>query len=89
MRSYEMAAIGGALLVEDTPDHRRLFGEDEAAACRFDSIETLVNQARHLLGLTIQQRQAMANLARQRVVTAGHTYSDRLRSIGSIIACSL
>lgn len=89
MRSLELAATSGCLLVEDTPDHRRLFGEDEAAACRFDSIETLVNQARHLLGLTIQQRQAMANLARQRVVTAGHTYADRLQSIGSIIACSL
>jgi spore maturation protein CgeB len=89
MRSLELAATSGCLLVEDTPDHRRLFGEDETAACRFDSIETLVNQARHLLGLTIQQRQAMANLARQRVVTAGHTYSDRLQSIGSIIACSL
>jgi spore maturation protein CgeB len=88
MRSYEMAAIGGCLLVEDTPDHRRLFGEDDKAAYRFDSSETLVNQARHLLGLPIPQRQAMATLARQRVVTAGHTYADRLQRIGSIVASS-
>jgi len=81
MRSYELPAIGGSLLMEDTPDHRRIYGVDENAALLFDSMETMINQARRMLAWTPDARAKMAAEARRRVVAAASTYADRLQTM--------
>lgn len=78
MRSFEAAAAGGCLLVEDTAEHREIFAD---AVAYFDSPDALVRQAKHLLA-DPAGRQHLAASAYRRIVQGGrHTYSDRLRSI--------
>ncbi len=81
MRSYELPAIGGCLLVEDTGDHRRLFGDEGEAASYFTDTTTMTSQARRLLGLPFPERSRMAAEARSRVVKSGGTYACRLETI--------
>lgn len=86
MRSYELPATGGSLLVEDTADHRLLFGQDESAALLFDSDESLVRQARRLLDMSPETRDGMAREARRRVTGGANTYADRLKSIDPLFS---
>ena len=89
MRSYEMAAIGGALLVEDTADHRRLFDQAATAAFSFDSVDSLVRCAHQALALPRSERQAMANSVRQGMGSVGNRYADRLLTLQQTLSpCS-
>lgn len=81
MRSYELPAIGGCLVVEDTEDHRRLFCTPESAVfIRLDSHGWPL-KVRELLQAPEQVRAAM-RLAATRVVANGtNTYASRLVAI--------
>jgi hypothetical protein len=77
MRSFEIAAIGACMLVEDTEEHREIFGPDGAAVVYFRSIQEMVERARALVR-DDSERRRLAEAA-QRVVGQGrHTYGDRL-----------
>ncbi|HWB17254.1 MAG TPA: glycosyltransferase [Vicinamibacterales bacterium] len=80
MRSFEVPAIGGCPLVEDTPEHRAIFGPDGDAAVYFDSPETMLREARALLAAPERRRQ-LAEAAHSRITQGGHTYRDRLAAI--------
>ena len=84
MRSYELPAIGGCLAVEDTEDHRALFGVDGGAAVYFSGLEDLPAVCQRLLALPEQARAAMRQLARERVTAGAHTYADRLQTIRAV-----
>ncbi|GEP43525.1 CgeB family protein [Brevifollis gellanilyticus] len=81
MRSYELPAIGGCLLVEDTEDHRRLFGEEGEAVSYFTDTASMTSQARRLLALPASERSHMAAAARDRVISSGATYACRLETM--------
>lgn len=81
MRSYELAAIGGCLLVEDTEDHRALYGPDGEAVIYFTGLADVSRQARTELGLTEAERQDRREKIRRRVASTGNTYTDRLDAI--------
>jgi len=78
MRSYEVAAMGGCMLVEDTPDHRELFGDDGEAVLYFRSDVDAVDQLRALLA-DAPLRAAMALRVRDRIRRGDQTYAARLR----------
>lgn len=81
MRSFELPAVGGCLLVEDTEEHRELFGADDECVRYFASTKELADRSRLLLKQP-DQRQRLALAARQRIVESGlHRYADRLRCI--------
>jgi spore maturation protein CgeB len=81
MRSFEAAAAGGCLLVEDTADHRELYGEDGTSALFFRTPADIVERVRWLFTHP-EARRRLADHARHRIgLTAGHTYTDRLRRI--------
>jgi len=80
MRSYEAAAIGTCMLVEDTPEHRALFGPDGEAVIYFGTIEQMLGQLRRLLACP-DDRRRLAAAVRERIVAGGHTYADRLRTM--------
>lgn len=80
MRSFEIAACGGCMLVEDTADHRDLFGEDGEAVRYFSTVPELVAKARALLG-DEAERERLRRAAHRLVVSGGHTYTDRLRTM--------
>lgn len=78
MRTYEAPAMGGCMLMEDTQDHRDLFGAEGECVLYFASPADAVDKARALCGddaLPARLRQA----ARERITRGGETYADRLR----------
>ena len=85
MRSFEIAAIGACMLVENTPDHREIFGDEGASVLYFDNDAELTTKAELLLD-TPRERERLAVSVRDRITSAPNTYQDRLlamlRSIG-------
>ena len=80
MRSFEAGAIGGCLLVEDTAEHREIFGADDEAVRYFTSPEEAAGIARTLLA-DEASRTRLATAVRRRITGGRHTYTDRLREM--------
>ncbi|MGQ0560710.1 MAG: CgeB family protein [Gemmatimonadota bacterium] len=74
MRSFEAPAVGGALLVQDTADHRELFGDD--VVYFVTSAELLAGLRRLLADASLRERLALA--VHRRITGGRHTYRDRL-----------
>jgi spore maturation protein CgeB len=89
MRSYEMPAIGGCLLVEETSDHRTLFGPDGEAVIYFTQIDDLAGRARIALAMAERDRDLLRQRVRQKVVSCGNTYADRLEVIRDVLTSHL
>ncbi len=77
MRSFEIAALGGCMLVEDTDEHREIFGPDGEAVLYFRTPHEAGHRARALL----RDASLCARLSRSvkaRIRTGDHRYRDRL-----------
>ena len=83
MRTFEVPAVGAALLMENTDEHRDLFGPEGQAALYFDHIPEMTEKARWLLDHD-EERKRMAEAARRIVIEGAHTYHDRLRQMLSL-----
>lgn len=79
MRTYEMAAIGGCLLVEDTADHRALFGQDYECVIYFSHGTDMVEKVRSVLAMTEIERQIFREKVCQKVTCEGNSYASRLQ----------
>jgi spore maturation protein CgeB len=80
MRSLEMAAMGACMLVQDTDEHRALFGPHGDAAVYFRTIPEMLHELRWLLNSDAERRRL--SIAVQRRIRQGrHTYDDRLRTM--------
>lgn len=78
MRTFEVPAIGGAaLLVEDTAEHREIFGQEGDAVLYFTSLDEMCGKTRRLLN-DEPQRRRLAEAAHHLVTNGRHTYADRL-----------
>jgi spore maturation protein CgeB len=80
MRSFEVPAMRGCMVTEDTPTHRALFGAEGEAVMYFQSVDELVAATRGLLGAPSAQRR-LAEAAHTRIVKGQHTYGDRLEQM--------
>ena len=80
MRTFEISAIGACMLVEDTQEHRDIFGEEEKAVVYFKTIPEMVKKAARLLG-NDKERVRLAEEARSLIVKGKNTYKDRLISM--------
>jgi len=80
MRSFEVAAMGACMLVEDTPEHRNLFGDDLETVKYFAGSADPMASVRWLLAHETERRR-LGEAVRVRVTTGKHTYADRLASI--------
>lgn len=80
MRTYELAAMGACMVVEDTAEHRELFGREGTAVSYFANDEELVKKVQRLLG-DEDLRKQLSRQVYQLVTTGAHTYKDRLRTI--------
>lgn len=80
MRSFEIPAIGACMLVEDTQEHREIFGPDGEAVVYFRSIPEMIDKARWLLDRPAE-RQRLAAAAHTRIAAGRHTYQDRLAAM--------
>jgi hypothetical protein len=80
MRSFEVPAMGGCLLLEDTVEHRAIFGADGDAVLYFADSKTAVDKLRGLLA-DERERQRLAESANALMRASPNTYSDRLQTI--------
>jgi spore maturation protein CgeB len=80
MRTFEMPAMGGACLMEDTDDHRELFGSDGDSVLYFRTPSELRARVRWAIERPDLRRDLSRN-ANAIVVQGGHSYTDRLREI--------
>ena len=81
MRSYEAAASAACMLVEDTMEHREIFGEDGECVVFFNSNEQMILRARWLLDHP-EERLRLRHAVYRRIVLEGkNTYTNRLRTI--------
>ncbi len=83
MRSIEIPAVGGCLLVEDTDEHRALFGPPGHMATYFHEIPDMLDQLGCLLSAK-DERRRLAAAASRHIREGRHTYKDRLRTMLSI-----
>ena len=77
MRSYEVPAMRGCLLTEDTAEHREILGD---TVLYFRDHRELVENARALLA-DHALRARLAQAAYARVTGGGNAYSDRLKAM--------
>jgi spore maturation protein CgeB len=77
-RTFHIPACGGLLLHERTDDLAQIFQEDDSCVC-FADINELVSKIDELLA-DDQRRRAIAERGRT-VVTSGHSWDDRVRTI--------
>jgi spore maturation protein CgeB len=80
MRSFELPAMGACLLVEDTAEHREIFGADDACVAYYSSPTHLVTQARALCK-DPERRERLAAAALARIADGSNTYAARLRTM--------
>jgi spore maturation protein CgeB len=80
MRSFEIAALGGCMLAEDTAEHREIFGRDGQAVVYFRTPEDAVVKTRALLA-DDAERARLSAAARQCIAAGAHTYRDRLNAM--------
>ena len=90
MRTFEIAAMGGCMLLEDTDDHRALFGHDRdgherESAIFFSNPETAAVEAVRLAE-DADLRRRLCRQSHDIVTAGGHTYADRLKAVLAAVA---
>jgi spore maturation protein CgeB len=80
MRTFEVPAIGACMLVEETDEHREIFGEEGESVLYFNSLEQMTEKAQWLTRQKDECRRLAA--ASYALINKGnHTYKDRLRTM--------
>lgn len=77
MRTFEVPAMGGCMLTEDTTEHRDLLGPEGENVLYFKSTTELIDKTKRLLGDNELRRKLSQN-AYNHVVLNRNTYYDRL-----------
>lgn len=78
MRSFEVPAIGACMLVEDTTEHRQIFGEPRQSVDYVTSPESAVERVRILLRDRCEQHRLNGS-AHALIASGHHTWADRLK----------
>jgi spore maturation protein CgeB len=80
MRSFEIGAVGGCMIAEDTPGHRAIFGPDGEAAYYFRTPEEAAAYA-NLLIADSGERSRLSACLQDRIRRGRNTYRDRLATM--------
>ena len=80
MRTFEAPAMGACLAMEDTEEHRAIFGQDGDNVVYFSDPKSLILACRRLLDNSYLRRQLREN-CHQLITAGGHTYADRLKQM--------
>lgn len=83
MRTFEAGAIGGCLAVEDTVEHREIFGAEGEAVRYFRTPSEAAKLCRELIAHPAE-RMRLSAAVRTRILQGGNTYTDRLRTMLAI-----
>ena len=77
MRTFELPAMRTCMVVEDTEEHREIFGPDGECVTYFQSPEELLAAVRRLLA-DDEARTRLADACHKRICGGRNTYRDRL-----------
>jgi spore maturation protein CgeB len=80
MRTFEVPAMGGCPVFEDTTEHREIFGPNDQSFLYFSTPAQLVKQTQWLLERP-EERRRLVTVAHSLVTDSEHTYADRLRGM--------
>ena len=80
MRTFEVPASGACMLVEDTEEHREIFGEGGKAVVYFRDVDDMIEKLRWLL-VHDDERQRLAQATYHLITQGKHTYRDRLMTM--------
>lgn len=83
MRTFEVPAIGACMLMENTDEHREIFGEEGKSVVYFQTIDEMIKKLRWLSAHD-DERQRLAGAAHDIIVKGDNTYRDRLMTILSL-----
>jgi spore maturation protein CgeB len=78
MRSFEVPAVGACMVLEDTAEHREMFGEEAERVVYFSSPQEMVGKTRELLAQA-ETRQRLRESAHAHILQGNNTYTNRLR----------
>jgi len=87
MRSFEIAAVGGCMLAQDTDEHRGIFGPEGEAVVYFRDAKEAAQRARGLLRDSSERKRLAAGLHRC-IVGGAHTYAHRLATMLGVASSS-
>src|SRR3989338_2290347 len=77
MRTFEAAAMGACMLVEDTLEHREILGEEGESVLYFNNNQEMLEKISWLL-MHDDERKRLSETVRKRIMQGEHTYRDRL-----------
>ncbi len=80
MRTFEIPAMRGCMLTEDTAQHRAWFGAEGESVLYFQTPQEMVERVRWLLARA-DERARLAGAAHERITHGKHTYRDRLAAM--------
>jgi spore maturation protein CgeB len=80
MRSFEVPAMGGCMLTEETDEHRELLGPEGECTVYFRDEAEMLRKARWLLE-NESERRRLAEAAHTRITGGRNTYADRLKTM--------
>ncbi len=80
MRSFEVPAIGSCMVVEDTPEHREIFGPDEHAVKYVREPDEARARIAELLDNAVERKRLSA-AAHELIVKGDHTWRSRLEAM--------
>ena len=84
MRSFEIPAVGGFMLAENTAEHRELFGPEGEAVLYFATASEAAQKVEWALE-NPKDRRRMAAAAHELVRRGNHTYRHRLESLLDLV----
>ena len=84
MRTFEVAAMGGCMLVEDTYEHREILGDDGLAVRYFRSAREAATLALELIHQP-HERERLSRMVMNRITAGGHTYANRLAQMLGLV----
>jgi spore maturation protein CgeB len=80
MRTFEIPAVGGIQLADDTTEHR-LFFEPEKEIFVFKGVIDCAEKIKYILGLSKKQISLIRHDARLRSLTGDYSYKNRVKSL--------
>jgi spore maturation protein CgeB len=80
MRTFEIPAVGACMVVEDTSEHREIFGHEGVRVVYFNSPAEMVRKTTELLQ-DPHTRERLRDAAHAWIVGGHNTYADRLKTI--------
>jgi spore maturation protein CgeB len=81
MRSLEFPAMGACLAVEDSPEHRALYGDENACVVYWSDPSSLISSVHAMVSDPVRNRQLRATLHHKICGAGEHVYAHRLQSI--------